>query len=340
MRNIIIASVLCSVLLSMAARADEAQILENAPQRYTVVKGDTLWGIAGKFLKNPWKWPQIWKMNRAQIRNPHWIYPGDVIVLDRASGTLHLERGAHPTVKLHPEVRAEDSDGAIPSIPPADIAPFLTKPLIVEENGLDRAPRIVATEESHLIAGVGTVAYVDSLPQGDALDWQVYRPGKALVDPDSGETLGYEALYLGNVRVKRFGAPATVEITRSTQEILKGDRLTPTPPPAFPSYVPHAPEQPIKARILSALGGIAEFGQNSVITISRGSRDGVEVGHVLALYRAGETVRDTQSPGGQVTLPDERYGLAFVFRTFERVSYALVMRSTRPAQINDVAQNP
>lgn len=355
MRNIIIASVLCSVLLSVTARADEVQIRENAPDRYTVVKGDTLWGISGRFLKNPWKWPQVWKMNREQIRNPHWIYPGDVIVLDRASGTLRLERGAHPTVKLRPEVRAEANNGAIPSISPSDIGPFLTKPLVIEENGMDKAPRIVATEESRVIAGSGNTIYADNLPEGSALNWQVYRPGKALVDPDNGKTLGYEAIYLGNARIKHFGkpavaatvntpavpaTPATLEITKSTEEILKGDRLVVAPDPAFPSYVPHAPEQPIKARVISAIGGIAEFGQNAIVALSRGDKEGVEVGHVLALYRAGTPVKADGVSEGQLVLPDERYGLVFVFRTFDHISYALVVRTNRPVQIKDVVENP
>jgi len=340
MRKTIITAVLLPILFSATALADTVRLQDNAPNRYTVVKGDTLWGISGRFLKDPWKWPQLWKMNRKEIKNPHRIYPGDVLVLDRNGPSLRLVRTERPTVKLSPKVRVEEDGQAIPSISPADIGPFLSQPLVIEENGLDKAPRIVRTEESRVILGTGNIAYVEGIKVEDGDNWQVYRPGKALVDPETQEVLGYQAIYLGNALLTRDGEPATVRITKSVEEINIGDRLVQAPPVGFPSYVPHAPEGQVKGRIVAALGGIAEFGQNAIVAINKGSRDQMEVGHVLALYRAGETVKSELNSGGTLTLPDERYGLAFVFRTFDKVSYALVVRTNRPVQLHDYVKNP
>ncbi len=340
MRKTIITAVLLPILFSATALADTVRLQDNAPNRYTVVKGDTLWGISGRFLKDPWKWPQLWKMNRKEIKNPHRIYPGDVLVLDRNGPFLRLVRTERPTVKLSPTVRVEEDGHAIPSISPADIGPFLTQPLVIEENGLDKAPRIVRTEEGRVILGAGNTAYAEGIKVEDGDNWQVYRPGKALVDPDTKEVLGYQAIYLGNALLTRDGEPATIRITKSVEEINVGDRLVQAPPVGFPSYVPHAPENQVKGRIVAALGGIAEFGQNAIVAINKGSRDQMEVGHVLALYRAGETVKSELNSGGTLTLPDERYGLAFVFRTFDKVSYALVVRTNRPVQLYDYVKNP
>lgn len=340
MRKTIITAVLLPILFSAAALADTIRLQDNAPDRYTVVKGDTLWSISGRFLKDPWKWPQLWKMNRKEIKNPHRIYPGDVLVLDRNGPSLRVISAERPTVKLSPRVRAEQSDQSIPSISPADIGPFLSQPLVIEENGLDKAPRIISTEEGRVVLGAGNTAYVEGIKPEDGDNWQIYRPGKALVDPETKEILGYQAIYLGNAQLTRDGTPATVRITKSTEEINVGDRLVPAPPVAFPSYVPHAPEGQVKGRIVTALGGIAEFGQNAIVAINKGNRDQIEVGHVLALYRAGETVKSESAPDGKLTLPNERYGLVFVFRTFDKVSYALVVRTNRPVVLNDMVQNP
>ncbi|MHB1620844.1 MAG: LysM peptidoglycan-binding domain-containing protein [Sulfuricella sp.] len=331
--------------LSSLSTATEIALQDHHPDRYVVVKGDTLWGIAGKFLKQPWRWPEIWKMNKQQIKNPHWIYPGDMIVLDMSSGSpkLRLVKGLE-TIKLSPRVRIEPAvTSAIPSIPLAAIEPFLSKPLVIAEGELEKAPYIIGTEEGRVILGAGNSAYVQSILEGGALNWHIYRPGKALVDPDSNETLGYEAVYLGDARVTRFGAPATINITKSTQEINIGDRLVEMKEEATSAYVPHAPEKKIFGRIISAYGGVAEVGKGSIVTLNKGSRDGLEIGHVLALYRHGRSIargaHDDTSPE-TVKLPDERYGLVFVFRVFEKVSYALVMQSERPVQILDDVRTP
>jgi hypothetical protein len=377
-----------------ATQVTQADLLADAPSEYTVVKGDTLWGIAGRFLKDPWKWPHIWQMNQEQIKNPHLIYPGDVIRLDREALRLSLASGgeamggsgaaaAANVVKLEPRVRVEPLQTAIPSIPGSVIGPFLSQPLVVEVGGLDNAPAILATEESRVIIGVGDTAYADRIGTDDGVNWQVFRPGVPLRDPDSGEVLGYEARYVGDARVQRFGNPTTLHITKARQEINRGDRLTPAREATYPTYVPRAPDKPIVGSIMSVDGGVSEFGQFQVITINRGARDGVEVGHVLAAYRRGAVVGgsgramdlsasrwmtsmdvkpaplvpDPPAPrppqpsetgkvvgvaaaGSTVKLPDERTGLIFVFRVFDKMSYALVMRSTRPIYIGDVVRTP
>jgi hypothetical protein len=354
----------------------------DAPTQYTVVKGDTLWAISGRFLKEPWKWPEIWQMNRDQIKNPHLIYPGDVIRLDRngsmASLTLLPGGIEGNVVRLQPRTRVEALSTAVPSIPGSAIGPFLTQPLVLETAGLDQYPRIVATEEERVIVGAGNLAYVNGLRPGDTVNWQIFRPGNALTDPESGEVLGYEALYIGDAKVKRYGTPSTVEITRARQEINQGDHLMPSREVSFPSYVPRAPDKPIKGSILSVQGGVSDFAQFSIITINRGSRDGIEVGNVLATYRRGtrltrsgrpplfgdlfgmkdvdvkpvnvvpDTVVASTDPNAApavntndpVMLPDERSGLVFVFRTFEKISYAMVMKSVRPISIGDYVQTP
>lgn len=360
---------------------------QDAPDRYTVVRGDTLWGISERFTDSPWRWPEIWNFNREQIRNPHWIFPGDVIVLDRASGKLSIAGregapgaapggapgaapgtapgtapGAAPgadgrrplegggvvgTVKLSPRVRAESTArDAIPSIPPHVIEPWLTRPLVVEPDGLDGAPTIIATEENRVIIEAGNRAYVRGMGDSKEENWFVYRKGKALVDPDTNVTLAYEAIYLGTARVARAGDPATVQLTTVTQEVAKGDKLLPAGVPAVPNYAPHAPSVFMKGRIIDVygeLGGLQEAGPHSIITLNRGRADGVEIGHVFALYRPGPEITDTSTKnGGAQTfkLPDERYGLAFVFRVFDRISYAVIMRVTRPVKPLDVVQTP
>lgn len=332
--------------LSSLSTATEIALQDNHPDRHVVVKGDTLWGIAGQFLKDPWRWPEIWKMNKQEIKNPHWIYPGDVIVLDMSSGSpsLRLVKGVNTTVKMSPHIRAEapESD-AIPSIPLSAIGPFISKPLIIEENELDQAPYIIGTEESRVVLGAGNSAYVQSIKEGGALNWYIYRPGKALIDPDTNAPLGYEAIYLGDAKITKFGAPATIEITKSTQEININDRLVEAKEGVTSAYIPHAPEKALSGRVISAYGGVAETARGSIVTLNKGARDGLEIGHVLALYRHGRTIapsaHDKTSPDA-VKLPDERYGLVFVFRVFDKLSYALIMQSERPVQILDDVRTP
>lgn len=349
---------------------------QDAPDRYVVVRGDTLWGISERFTDSPWRWPEIWSFNRDQLRNPHWIYPGDVIVLDRVSGRLSIagtdgtgvsgadrsgvsaadaagRRGLDPgsavgTVKLSPRVRAESTArDAIPSIPAKDIEPFLSRPLVIEPDGLDNAPTIIATQENRVIIEAGNQAYVRGMGGSKEENWFVYRRGRALVDPDTALTLGYEAIYLGTARVTRAGDPAIVQLTTVTQEVGKGDKLVPVGVPEVPKYAPHSPSVFMQGRVIGIYGGlgkVGEAGPQAIITLNRGRSDGVEVGHVFALYRPGPTIADASRATGSgpttFKLPDERYGLAFVFRLYDRVSYALVMRVSRPVNPLDVVQTP
>jgi hypothetical protein len=355
---------------------EPVQLQDNAPDRYVVVKGDTLWSISGKFLKDPWRWPEVWNMNREQIRSPHRIFPGNIIVLDTSRGQPQLKIATPITMdRLDPKVRVETTGTDVPTIAPSTIEPFLSRPLVIEKEGLVSAARIVATQEDRVNLGSGNIAYVTGMENSKDLLWHVYRPGKALVDPDNGAVLGYEAVFLGTARVVRQGNPATVEIINATQEIGRGDRMLPAARASPLNYVPHAPENFIKGRIVSTYGALSETGANSIIAINRGERDGIEIGNVLALYRYGKYFDDTtpiknrkppanppppaENPayhtpdsgppykdkptGGQkvrLKMPDERYGLIFVFRVFDRVSYALVMNVSRPVNPYDVVQSP
>ncbi len=346
MRKII--SLIC-FLLPVLACADQLQIRPDAPDRHVVVKGDTLWDISGKFFADPWKWPHIWGLNKDTIKDPHWIYPGDLVFLDRSSGTLRIgQMGADEArdragdasgiVRLSPKVREGLSiHDAIPSIPAAAIAPFLSRPLVLEEDALKDAPALIGAREGRVILGEGDICFARGLTPDLGNQWQIYRPGKKFIDPDSGEVLGVEAVYLGNAEVTNFAEISTVSITHSVQETHRGDRLVASSTDTAMTYLPRAPESNISARVISVYGGVSQAGQNTAITLNKGTRDGVEIGHVLALYHKGEEVK---SEGESYTLPDERYGLVFVFRVFEKVSYALVMQTKLPVQLLDRAQTP
>ncbi len=331
-----------SAVLAQAPKTPIA-LKPEAPDRYTVVRGDTLWSIAERYTDSPWRWPELWNLNKDQIKNPHRIYPGDVIVLDRARQQLAI---SSDTVRLSPRVRAESTArAAIPSIPARVIEPFLTRPLVVEPDGLAKAPTIVATEEGRVVVGAGNHAFVKGLGGSGEQDWMLYRQGKALVDPDSKNTLGYEAIYLGTARIVRAGEPAMIAVTTAQQEIGVGDKLVPAGKAEIVSYAPHAPSTAVKGRVISLYGSggrTSEAGPQSVITVNLGRAQGLEVGHVLALARPGEAIAQASrvKNAGDLKIPDERYGLAFVFRVFENVSYALVMHITRPVNILDIVQNP
>jgi len=325
-----------------AAPPRPAMVKADAPDSYVVVKGDTLWDIAGRFTNSPWRWPELWDLNKEQIKNPHLIYPGDVIRLDRLSGRLSIA-GRRDTDRLSPRIRDEGStDKAIPSIPASIIEPWLSRPLVVEPDGLEHAPTIVATEENRVVIAAGNRAYVAGMAQSKPdSGWYIYRQGKALVDPDSEQTLGFEAVYLGTARQLRAGDPATVELTSATEEVGKGDKLIPIGKPEVITYAPHAPATFLKGRVISiygARGRLAEEGQSAIVALNRGAADGLEIGHVLALYTQSNAVK--VADGGTLQTPEERYGLVFVFRVFERVSYALVMKVSRPVNNFDIVQTP
>ncbi len=332
-------------------------LVPNAPESHTVQRGDTLWDISKLFLKSPWRWPQLWGMNLDQIRNPHLIYPGQVLVLDKSDGRARLRvasSSAVPTVKLSPRVRSEVMEnGAIASIPLNLIGPFLNEAVVFESNELDQAPRIVATQEGRVLLTRGELAYVRGDTQG-ARDFRIFRQAQPLLDPLTRELLGYEGQYVGTAELLRDGSttpapdgksshivPATFTIKTVRQEAGLGDRLWRAPTMDWTAYVPHAPIQNLDGRIISIYGQGLRAGQNQIVAINRGQRDGAERGHVLALWRSGAVVSDRTDPEKPLmNLPDERNGLLFVFRVFERVSYALILNVTEPVSAGDRFSQP
>ena len=360
MRNITkIISLIC-VLLPTVTYADSLEIRENAPERHVVVKGDTLWDISATFFKDPWKWQQIWGLNKDTIKDPHWIYPGDVVLLDRTTGTLHLGESAQQAValdtsivspssssdtnviKLSPHPREIPSDhNAIPVIPLNAITPFLSKPLVLDDDSLKNSPALVGTYEQRTLLATNDIAYVSNMPIDKGTLWKVYRPGKTFVDPDTSEVLGHEVIYLGDAVVEKFAPISELRITRVISEIGMGDFFTQATQAFTGSFEPHAPTAQIVAKIISIYGGVEQAGQNAIITINKGKRDGLENGHVLALYQKGEVLEGgTLFNSKNITLPNVRYGLIFIFRTFDKVSYALVMQTRFPVQVLDTAQTP
>lgn len=332
----------------------------NAPDSHTVQRGDTLWDISKLFLKSPWRWPQLWGMNLDQIRNPHLIFPGQVLLLDKSGGRARLRvangAGGPPTntVKLSPSVRGELLDnGAIASIPLHLIGPFLNEAVVFENNELDQAPRIVATQEGRVLLSRGELAYVRG-ELGGARDFRIFREARPMLDPLTRELLGYEGQYVGTAELLRSGGtaptadgngqdivPATFTIKTIRQEANIGDRLWRAPAMDWTAFVPHSPATALDGRIVSIYGGALRAGQSQIVAINRGKRDGVERGHVLALWRAGSRVTDRTDPTRPVLqLPDERNGHIFVFRVFDRVSYALIVTTTEPVSAGDRFSQP
>jgi hypothetical protein len=345
MRSIISALLLSlSTTWALAQGAAPIELAPDAPESHTVVKGDTLWGISSRFLKDPYRWPEVWRLNDEQVRNPHRIYPGQVIILDRSGlggdpqlrlGTLH---------KAEPRIYSSSDREAIPAIPSNVIEPFLSQPLVIEEGALSGESRVVATDEGRVNAGQGNKIYAKGIGKPAPRLWHVYRPGIVFKDPDTEEVLGYEAIYLGDARVTREAdgdEATTLEVTKGKIEIGRGDFLKVADKPELLNYVPRAPRAQIKGKIISIYGGVGEAGQFSIVAISRGKRDGIELGHVLAISRTGQTVTNRfEDKAESIRLPDERYGLLFVFRVFEKVSYALVMESSRPVIPHDTVLTP
>jgi len=300
-----------ALLLAVPALADTLQLQDSAPDKYVVVKGDTLWDISGRFLKDPWRWPQIWNMNREEIKNPHWIYPGDMVVLDRSGKEPRLslvkgDQGSLPTVKLSPGMRATDiGNEAIPPIPVRVIQPFLSQPRVVPLGALDDAPFILGNNVERVILAAGDPTFATGGKPG-VTRWNVLRPGKALRDPVTSEVLGHEVEYLGDARTLVEGAPQTIRITRSAQEIFPKDKLLAADDSATFEYIPHAPESKINGRIISAYGGLSDSGVYQTVVINRGVRDGLEPGHVLAVFREGLAVMLSKDENDRMAWVNEK----------------------------------
>jgi len=329
----------CAALAPMALADD--LLRANHPDTYTVVRGDTLWDISGRFLRKPWRWPEIWHVNQ-QIANPHLIYPGDQLDLVYIDGRpqLRLRRGP---LKLSPTVRSTPWDGAIPTIPIDAIGPFLTRPYVLEQDALDSAPYVVSFGPDHIIGGAGQQLYARSIDSSEQLKWEVVRPGGPYKDGDTGEILGYEAAFIGTSQLQRTGDPATLFINKTERESIIGDRLIPAGEErSSANFMPHAPSMPLEGNIISVFNGVSQIGQYNVVVIDRGLQDGVDPGTVLRVDRRGETIRDVVSsqPRETVTLPDEQAGLLMVFRSFERVSFGLVLHATNVMHVGDKVRTP
>jgi hypothetical protein len=349
------------------------ELAPNAPDQYTVKRGDTLWRISSIYLRRPWRWPELWGMNLDDIRNPHLIFPGQVLYLDKRGGRARLSTrapgGGLETVKVSPRTRYSSlADEAIPTIPANIIEPFLSEALIVNENELQLAPRIVASGNERVLLAKGDRAYARaSLPsdlsgaKDTPQEFRVYRNATPLRDPNNGQVLAYEAAYLGKAELVRPEGqrdltdkdgkpvkeiiPATIDIIANKEEMRTGDRLAPEPKREFTTYVPRAPQSTIEGgRIMSIYGSaVANAGQNMVVTLNRGKEAGLEVGHVMAILKNGATVLDRTSGvrgGESIKLPDERNGLLMVFKTYDKVSYALVLQITEPVRVGDRLINP
>jgi nucleoid-associated protein YgaU len=322
----------------------EVQLKDGHPDRYTVVKGDTLWDISGRFLSQPWKWPEIWHAN-PQVENPHLIYPGDELSLVYIDGQprLMLNRGAsRGTIKLSPQVRSTPMAEAIPAIPLEAINSFLLSNRIVDTpEQFEGAPYIVAGNAERVVSGSGDRVYARGAFDEAAPVYGIFRQGKTYIDPDTQEFLGINADDIGGGEiVAEEGDIGTMMLTRTTQEVRLGDRLFPTEERAINStFMPSEPASEISGLILDVPRGVTQIGQFDVVTLNKGARDGLVEGNVLAIYKTGETVRDRVT-GESVKIPDERAGLLMVFRTYEKLSYALVLNASRQLAIMDKVRNP
>jgi len=315
------------------------------PDSYTVVRGDTLWDIAGKFLSKPWEWPEIWQAN-PQIKNPNLIYPGDTLVLSYVDGQprLQLNRGAsRGTIRLSPTVRSTPITEAVPAIPLEAVNSFLLQNRAFDSaEQFQLAPYVVAGNAERVVSGAGDRIYVRGKLQPGVSAFGIYRQGKTYVDPKTGAFLAINGDLIGNaVLVAQEGDIATLQLTRTSQEVRIGDRLFPTEERLVnSSFMPSAPDRPINnGVILDVPRGVTQVGQYDVVTLNKGTRDGLVEGDVLAVYKTGETVRD-RITGEQVKIPDERAGLLMVFRTYDKISYGLVLLATRQLSIMDKVRNP
>jgi hypothetical protein len=353
-----------------------SELAPNAPEEYTVKRGDTLWAISGLFLKSAWRWPELWGMNMEEVRNPHLIFPGQHLVLEKVDGRALLrlrassEGGAIPTetIRVSPRVRIEPlADTAIPTLQTHLIEPFLAEPVIIDEAALLRAPRIVAAPENRVLITRGDRAYARGLATAPLMlrvagredAYRVFRNARPLRDPDTNALLGYEAMYLGKASLVRsesremvrasggkeedLAVPATIDIVSAKEEMRVGDRLLPEPPREFLSYAPHAPAGLVNGSIVSVYGNaVAIAGQSQVVVINKGTADGMEMGHVLAILKNGERKVDRSQPGErtEIKLPSERNGLLMVFRPFEKLSYALILEINDTVKIGDRVASP
>ena len=342
----ILRGLLIPLLFSASVLADTLRVNPNHPDQYTVVKGDTLWDISGKFLEHPWEWPQLWQHN-PHIKNPHWIYPGDTLYFSYVNGEPQLSftpGGAYTEApNLVPHIRESSIEQAIPMIPSDAIAQFLSSPKVMSDEEMALAPYVLDFADEHLIVGAGGRIYVRAIENPEGLSYTVYRQGKPYISPETQEILGYEAEYIADALIETPGDPATLRITKSASEVRRGDRLMLSAEGKMAlNYFPRPPEQPVKGSILRVMGGVSQIGQHDIVVIDKGKADGLEVGHTLDIYKKGRVVLDRvhSQEAVSVKLPDELAGVLMVFRPFERVSYALVMKASSALHTLDRVQTP
>ncbi len=332
------------LLFTMSAVAQDVVINPDHPDHYTVVKGDTLWGIAGKFLRDPWRWPQVWQHN-PEIKNPHLIYPGDVIYLTYKDGkpVFRMERMSDQVVRLSPQIYTEaNAAQSIPAIPMDKIKPFLSKSYVISDQELGYSGYILANGEGRLIAGEGSTIFARNLPLEESKEYIIYRTGEAYFDPgDPEQVLGYQATYVGMAQLLVADDPSTLRVVESDREVLNGDQLLPfVPQPTLDQLNPRAPDELMEGHIIGLLDGIERIGQHQVVVLSLGDIDGIVPGHTLSVWQHGRKVVDQRSKKKEeITLPDALAGVAMVFRVFENTSYALIMSAYREMYVNDKVKN-
>lgn len=331
-------------------------IRPDYPERYVVKRGDTLWEIAGRFLRDPWRWPELWQKN-PQIANPHLIYPGDVLTLTYIDGrpVMQVQRPSAPEptpppepkrryeeVRLSPTVRVEPIERAIPSIPAGAINQFLLYPRVVTDTEYETAPYVLSVADERLMGGSGNVIYARGVSSDDYGTFELLRRGQAYRNPeDRNDILGWEAIHVADADVQRFGDPATLVIKSNNREVLQGDRLFPPDMMPVPqNFQPRAPRAPVEGEIIAVIDGVSQIGQYQVVAINAGLRDDLEVGNVLAVMQRGDLVRDPVRTGEEIRLPDQRAGILMVFKTLDRMSFAIVMEATRVMFVGDEVTNP
>jgi hypothetical protein len=319
--------------------SEPVPLAEGHPNEYVVQVGDTLWDIAATFLKDPWFWPEIWYVN-PDIANPHLIYPGDVLGLVTIDGQPRITNVRASTYRMSPQARVTPLSQAVTSIPFEDVAAFLSSGVILEKSQADSLPYLLETRGDHLIASAGNEIYVRGIT-GDqpSTRYNVIHVGDPLMDPDDNRLIGYHATMIGEGSLRRTGDPATVALTNSSQEAQMGDRLIPASVDVPLNFFPRTPSSNIEGRIISVVGGVTQIGQYMVVVMNRGSNNGLSVGDVLSVFQVGEVV-DDRFRGGSVKLPDEKAGTVMVFKTYDRISYGLVMEATHAIHLLDEIRNP
>ena len=336
--------------------ADSGSIINpNAPKSYTVKRGDTLWGIASTFLRDPWLWPEVWYIN-PQVANPHLIYPGDTLALAYGRDgkpIIRLEQGG--AARLDPRLRSSPLDGAIPTIPYSAISAFLSRPSVLTNDQIREAPHIVAFRDEHVVGGTGHEVYIADLQATPNSRFSVVHVGDPLRDPDDNKVVGYEGIYTATALISQPGTPAKALLIDTSRETVQGDKVLTADLDVPLNFMLRAPRNDVHGRIISVLDGTQAIGQYQIVVINRGKRHGIDAGHVLAVDQAGKVVRDvygkqsgfTRAMGGvgtgfapKVKLPDERAGTLLIFKSFDRISYGLVIGANNVIHVQDVVHNP